>query len=217
MPLQNGTFDTDLSGWNLTPNWTLWQDGYARLNAAQAGPGAVLVQITNVPQASEVRLAFSAPMDWDSVERAIAIDPKPTEVYTSTSDTEYFVYFPLKPETDYRVTVAGTARDRYGVAIGQDAAVAFHTAPLPPSIALVGGYRVGAYNAYAPARVPIQHVGTPAVDYTLSRIDPAEAMPLISDYDAWNNFSPAASALLRRASQNLPGDRNARLPASEKQ
>jgi hypothetical protein len=60
VPLQNGTFDTDLSGWNLTPNWTLWQDGYARLNAAQAGPGAVLVQITNVPQASEVRLAFSA-------------------------------------------------------------------------------------------------------------------------------------------------------------
>ena len=60
VPILNGTFDTDLGGWNVTPNWTVWQDGYARLNAAQAGPGALLVQITGVPQGRVVKLHFAA-------------------------------------------------------------------------------------------------------------------------------------------------------------
>src|SRR5688500_17672307 len=60
LPILNGTFDTDLSNWNVTPNWTEWQDGYARANAGLAGPGAVLVQFTTVPQGTEVKLHFSA-------------------------------------------------------------------------------------------------------------------------------------------------------------
>jgi hypothetical protein len=57
VPLTNGSFDNDLGGWNVTPNWTLWQDGYARVNAIQ---GALLVQFTNVPQGEDVRLHFNA-------------------------------------------------------------------------------------------------------------------------------------------------------------
>ena len=60
IPVPNGTLDTDLSGWNITPNWVQWQDGYARVNAGQAGSGALLVQITIVPRGREVRLHFSA-------------------------------------------------------------------------------------------------------------------------------------------------------------
>jgi hypothetical protein len=60
LPLLNGTFDTDLSNWNVTPNWALWQDGYARLNASQAGAGAVMVQFTTVPRGREVKLHFAA-------------------------------------------------------------------------------------------------------------------------------------------------------------
>ena len=100
-------------------------------------------------------------MDWDSVERNLMIDPKPTEIFTGTGQAEFYVYFQFKPDTDYRVTVGAAARDMFGVSLGQDAQVSFHTASLPPSLALVGAYRLGSYNAYVPARVPVQHVGTP--------------------------------------------------------
>jgi uncharacterized protein YfaS (alpha-2-macroglobulin family) len=157
---------------------------------------------------TNVRLAFSAPMDWDSVARNLTIDPKPSQVYTSTSDTELFIYSALKPETDYRITVGAAARDRFGAALGQDATVTFHTGSLPPSLALAGPYRLGAYNAYVPARVPIQHVGTPVVGYALYRAEPAQVMALVNDYDAWNNYSPPASALVKQGDVSLPGDRN---------
>ena len=58
VPITNGAFDADLSGWSGTPNWTVWRDGYARVNAGQAGGGALLLQITEVPQAREVKLHF---------------------------------------------------------------------------------------------------------------------------------------------------------------
>ncbi len=155
-----------------------------------------------------LRLVFSAPMDWDSVERNLLIDPKPTEIFTGTGQAEFYVYFQFKPDTDYRVTVGASARDMFGVPLGQDAQVGFHTASLPPSLALVGAYRLGSYNAYVPARVPVQHVGTPSVSYKLYRVDPAEVMTLANDYDRWNEYAPTASALVKQNDVNMPGDRN---------
>jgi hypothetical protein len=57
VPLVNGSFDTDLTGWNVTPDWALWQDGYARINAEHS---ALLLQFTTVPQARDVRLHVAA-------------------------------------------------------------------------------------------------------------------------------------------------------------
>src|SRR6266508_4742116 len=155
-----------------------------------------------------LRLVFSAPMDWDSVERNLLIDPKPTEIFTGTGQAEFYVYFQFKPATDYRVTVGAAARDMFGVPLGQDAQISFHTASLPPALALVGAYRLGSYNAYVPARVPVQHVGTPSVSYKLYQLDPAEVIALANDYDRWNEYTPAASALMKQNDVNMPGDRN---------
>ncbi|MBK9713609.1 MAG: Ig-like domain-containing protein [Kouleothrix sp.] len=157
---------------------------------------------------SNIRLGFSAPMDWASVERNLTVAPKPTQIYTSTSPTELFVYFPLAPDADYRVTVGAAAQDAFGVPLGQDASLAFHTASPPPALALVGAYRLGAYNAYAPARVPVQHVGVALVDYRLFRIDPAEIARLTSDYQAWDGFDPPGDALVKQGSASLADDRN---------
>ena len=106
-------------------------------------------------------------MDWDSVWHNLTIEPKPTDVYTSAYDTSFSISFGFKSETDYHVTVGGAAHDPYGVALGQDAAIGFHTGSLPPSLSLVGAYQIGAYNAYVPARVPFQHVNTPSVSYQI--------------------------------------------------
>ncbi|WP_409570018.1 Ig-like domain-containing protein [Kouleothrix sp.] len=154
-------------------------------------------------------LNFSAPMDWASVEQNLAIEPAPTELYTSTGIADYSAYFSLRPDSNYRVTLRGAARDAWGVPLGADQTIAFHTAPPTPALALVGASsRIGAYNAYVSARVPIQHVGTPLVGYTLYRLDPARVATLLTDYDQWNSFKPDPAALLRQADIALAGDRN---------
>ncbi len=155
-----------------------------------------------------VMLRFSTPMDWPSVERSLAILPKPTELFTSTSENELFLYFPLEPEADYRITVGADARDPFGVALGQDASVTFRTAPLPPWLTLVGAFRSGAYNASAPVRVPFQAVNVPEVRYRLFSVGPEQGASLISDFEAWRSFRPDPGALVAEASLALQGERN---------
>jgi alpha-2-macroglobulin len=155
-----------------------------------------------------VTLNFSTPMDWASVERNLQIVPKPTEVYTSTNENQLFLYFPLQPETDYAITVGAAARDPYGVTLGQDATIGFRTAPLPPSLATVGAYRSGAYNANVPVRVPFQHVNVPELRYRLFRVSPEQGALLISDYEAWRTFQPEAGMLVTEQRVPLQGQRN---------
>src|SRR6266508_2212749 len=160
------------------------------------------------PSGGGINLIYSTPMDWASVEKNLAIEPKPTEVYTSGYDTNFSVSFPYKPETDYRITVGAAAHDPYGVALGQDTAISFHTGSLLPSLSIVGAYQIGAYNAYAPARVPFQHVNTPSVNYRLYRLDAAQVPHLLTDDDAWQNFDPGGAALIKQDALNLTGERN---------
>ncbi|GAB4205545.1 MAG: hypothetical protein OHK0022_31720 [Roseiflexaceae bacterium] len=142
-------------------------------------------------------LTFSAPMDWPSVERNLTIEPKPTSIYTSSTNVEIYVYFPAQPETDYRVTVGGNARDRFGVALGQDSTISYRTAPLPPALGLIGPARLAAYNAYAPTRVPIRYVNLSTVQYRIWKLAPGQVPSLIGDYAAWENFQPNPADLLR--------------------
>ncbi len=75
-------------------------------------------------------------------------------------------------------------------------------------MALVGAYQIGAYNAYVPTRVPLQHVNLSSLRYQLYRMDAAQVPILLTDYQAWQKFSPGASALLREETLNLAGERN---------
>jgi alpha-2-macroglobulin len=175
-----------------------------RLIGSQPTAGAGEVDAGN----GYVSLNFSTPMDWDAVWSNLTIEPKPTEVFTSGYDTNFSISFPFKPETDYRVTVGAPTRDLYGVTFGQAAVVSFRTGSLPPSLALIGAYQIGAYNAYVPARLPLQHVNVPSIDYRLYRMDAAQIPRLLADYDAWQNFSPDDAALVKQASVELAGDRN---------
>lgn len=155
-----------------------------------------------------LQLQFSAPMDWGSVSRNLTITPKPSEIYTSTSDITLFVTFNARPETDYTVTVGAAARDRFGVALGQDLSIRFRTAALAPSLSLISPSRVGAYNAYTSARFPIRYVNLDSVDYALWRVPPALAPALIGDYDAWNSYAPRPSEQVKAEQVALRSARN---------
>jgi hypothetical protein len=155
-----------------------------------------------------IQLVFSTPLDWTSVERNLTIEPKPTKMYTSTNEADFFLGFPLKPETDYRITLGAAAQDPYGVTLGKDVTIAFHTGSVDPALSIVGPPQIGAYNAYVPARVPLRHVGTPRVSYRLARVDLTQVPDLLNNYDTWQQFKPEGAALLKEGEQQLPGGRN---------
>jgi alpha-2-macroglobulin len=163
-----------------------------------------------------IQLTFSTPMDWTSVEEHLTIEPAPTSVQTYTSRTEFTIYSMLQPETDYRITIGGAAQDAYGLALGQDVAISFRTGPLRPSLALVGAYKIGTYNAYAQTRVPMQTRNVSAVRYQLYRLDPHRAVSLLEDYEAWRNFpeeiarmaQDTPSLLVASGERDVGGERN---------
>ena len=160
------------------------------------------------PDYRTLRLIFSTPMEWSSVSRNLTILPRPTEVFTYEDEATLYVYFPLEPETSYQVTVGANARDPYGVTLGQDAVATFRTGSRAPSMELIGPYRAGAYDAGSPVRVPIQWVNVPSVSWQVARLTPEAAARLISSYDTWESYAPAAEDLVSDGTQELTGERN---------
>jgi hypothetical protein len=155
-----------------------------------------------------VQLSFAAPMEWGSVLQNLAITPAPSEYFTSTTDTDLYLYFPLAPETDYRITVGPNATDAFGVPLGVEEVVAFRTAPIAPSLSNVGAYRSGAYFAGANVRVPFQTINVPEVSYQLFRVAPEQGAELISSYERWRDFAPDAGTLVREGRVPIAGERN---------
>ncbi|HMP43395.1 MAG TPA: Ig-like domain-containing protein, partial [Roseiflexaceae bacterium] len=156
-----------------------------------------------------IRLIFSTPMEWGSVLRNLTIEPQPTSIYTSTYLNELSLYVNLTAEQEYRVTIGADARDPYGVALGQPRTLTFRTAPLEPNFTLLGAYRLGAYNAYAPTtRVPFQHVNLPDISYRLYRLNTASAALASISYDAWESLRGAPDDLVQQDSYALQGQRN---------
>ncbi|MCU0491067.1 MAG: Ig-like domain-containing protein, partial [Chloroflexaceae bacterium] len=168
----------------------------------QVAPLPALVETTPPNGASAanpgfpVRLDFGTPMDWASVEQNLTIEPKPTELMTGTSTTEFYPYFMLEPETDYRISVGGAARDQWGVSLGREVSFSFRTAALEPSLTLVGvNNQVGMYNANVAIRVPLQTTNIPNLSYRLWPLDVVQATELINSYERWQAFAPDGDPL----------------------
>lgn len=139
-----------------------------------------------------VYLRFSEPMDWGSVQKNLTITPNPTNVYTSTYDNELYLYIALQAEQDYTISVGAAAKDLYGDTLGQEARISFRTAPLPPSLSLVGGGHLMTYSSYAPASVPMQTVNLDSVSYDLYTVDRARVGELVAasqDDQRWRSLS----------------------------
>ena len=165
----------------------------------------------NVGSNDSITLRFSTPMNWGSVQKNLTIDPKPTTVYTSTSESELYLYFELKAESDYTISVGAAATDIYGVALGKDTSFSFRTAPLPPSLSIVGNGHLMSYSSYAPARVPLQTVNTDSVSYDLFRVDRGrlgELLVATQDDQTWRSFAPTAGSAIKSDTLTPQGLRN---------
>jgi len=89
-------------------------------------------------------ITFASPMDPDTLEDRLVIEPAPSNPrYTFDQWNGFSVYvdFPLERSTTYRITVPADAADPYGNTLGQDYTFEFTTPPASPiaSFNLPGG------------------------------------------------------------------------------
>ena len=105
-------------------------------NANLSGSGQVTIttiQTTPVAVSQPIVLTFSQPMDHQSVEQSLTIQPATQASYSWQGNTLVIqpVSGELAPNTQYHVTVTAAARTAPGTPIAQPATISVTTAPLP--------------------------------------------------------------------------------------
>ena len=134
-------------------------------------------------------LSFSAPMDPDDVRARLRVEPEldftPYPQWTDDLNTHANFRSPLKPETDYTVTLPAGTHDRYGRTTTTDFVLRFRTpatpvsskAPAVPAQAwLISPGPVGTFDAYAHPRALLRTTNVSHFDYSIDALDEAAVL-----------------------------------------
>ena len=108
-----------------------------------------------------VSIDFASPMNDETIEDRITVSPDPGDIdyFINEWDEGYsvFLQFTLEPDTEYTITVPGTAADPYGNTLGEDYTFSFSSAPVPP----LAAFNLPSQNAQVstsfPSNVQVMH------------------------------------------------------------
>ncbi len=121
-----------------------------------------------------LEIEFSSPMDPESIINNFSISPpvSETEVYTYwwDSNTQLDISFPVKPNTDYAVTIGGGVQGRYGHPLGEDTTIRWTTRAYDPWVYLHAPHPVGTYNAYTKTVAYVSARNVSRVNFSLYRM-----------------------------------------------
>ncbi|MGD2079204.1 MAG: Ig-like domain-containing protein, partial [Chloroflexota bacterium] len=116
---------------------------------------------------------FTAPMDLETLEDQILIQPEPDDFDTSSwEDSGYFnvlLGFNLKRDTEYEITVPAAVADIWGETLGEDYTYSFTTPPLDPlvSMNLPNQPAISQLSTSFPTSVDIIHRNVSRIDVKL--------------------------------------------------
>ncbi|MCB8949807.1 MAG: Ig-like domain-containing protein [Ardenticatenaceae bacterium] len=138
---------------------------------------------------------FASPMDWDTVEGNIRIDPEPTSVRTFVNQysNEISLDFNLELNTNYTIVVPGFVADPYGNTLGEPYTFRFTTPGRVPIASLGLPPRLSQFSTSFSTNVDIVHVNVSQLDLALYNI----GLPLNllnRPYDVYD-YNPAAAPL----------------------
>jgi uncharacterized protein YfaS (alpha-2-macroglobulin family) len=188
--------------------WSFVTAGLAGIASTDPGQGA-----TNAPQGS-ITLTFNTPMERQSVVDRIRVEPPPDNgpfTFWEPDETRLHInFFPGKPSADYQVTLAPGAVDRFGQTIDREFVLTFRTAPLRPSLTLVGSGRAGVFIAGERSRAVVSSINLERAELALYQIDQAQFAAVMQPREQLKE-PPAGAPELRRwqvefaeAQQNKP-------------
>lgn len=137
---------------------------------------------------------FASPMNLDTVEGRLQIDPPPAkepEYYFNEYDNSLYVGFPLQGNSDYTVTVPGDAADPYGNTLGQPYTWRFRT----PNLAAVASFnlpqQVSQLSTSFPSTVELIHRNIAAYDVALYNL--GLPLNLINESYTIYDYNPATA------------------------
>lgn len=146
----------------------------------------------NVYPWGSFNLYFASPMDVDTLEDKITIEPKPWrdfDAYYSTWDNSYNLNFPMEPSTAYTITIAPGMADKYGNTINTERVIRFTTTGYDPNVTLNVPGEVGFYNANnEQTQLFLKHMNLDRLNLSLYRVPVQEFI----ETAARNAYSPAS-------------------------
>lgn len=157
-----------------------------------------------------IDITFATPMDEESVESNISIEPLEDEdrmwVSCATSCVHLHIGFPMDYSTAYTVTIGGATQDRYGSTLGEDFVLNFVTEPHPPGISIREPGRVGTFDAYGSPQLVVRSWNVAELEFAIHALDRQTLMRLAaSDWKSFQLFVPPAESLARAWSVENPG------------
>ncbi|MCY4465678.1 MAG: Ig-like domain-containing protein [Chloroflexi bacterium] len=149
-------------------------------------------------------LYFASPMNIDSLDGKVRIEPAPDEApitYYSDWNKRYALSFDAQPDTNYRVTVDAGMQDIYGNAIAEPLTVAYKTEPRPPEVGFVMPGAVAFYNAHQPpTQLQLYHRGIEQADLSLYRVSLENFVARLTNPEVYSpsaDYEPSPSELLQ--------------------
>ncbi len=143
---------------------------------------------------SGVSITFASPMDPDTLQDRIRIDPPPKRVSYFFGDDNRFLRleFTHKRNTEYTITIPGDAADPYGNTLGEDFVWSFQSAGFMPVASFNLPFGVSQISTAFPSNVEIIHRNVSVVDVSL--YDVGLQTNLLFNRDLFN-FSPGSEPI----------------------
>lgn len=120
-----------------------------------------------------VTITFSNPMDHDSVEKHITVEPKPETdpyMYWEPDDLSVRLGFQMPPSAPYRVTLTTDAQDRYGQQLAEPLDLRFTTERQQPGFNIFRSSASGTYDAYLDPVAGASSSNLDQLDFALYRL-----------------------------------------------
>lgn len=141
---------------------------------------------------SGFNIFFASPMNLDTLEGRLQIDPPPAkepDYYFNDYDYSFYVGFPLQSNTDYTITVPAAAADPYGNTLGQPYTLRFRT----PNLAAVASFnlpqQVSQLSTSFPSNIELIHRNISAYDVALYNL--GLPLNLINESYTIYDYNPA--------------------------
>ncbi|MCJ7511153.1 MAG: Ig-like domain-containing protein, partial [Dehalococcoidia bacterium] len=156
-----------------------------------------------------VSITFATPMDEESVESNISIEPQQDEdrmwVSCDPSCLQLSISFAMDYSTAYTVTIGGAAKDRYGRSLGEDFVLSFVTAPHPVGVSIRKAGNVGTFDAYGSPQLVVRSWNVADLEFAIHSLDRQTLIRLAADPGKdLDSFVPPSPSLVRRWSvENL--------------
>lgn len=162
------------------------EDDYSWSFTTAARPEVIRTTPTNgskeVGEQYNIQAIFKTPMNNDSFEGNVTIDPAPSvdpSTYFSTYENRLSIGTYLARSKQYKITIGANVKDQYGVPLGTPYTFSFSTAPYKPSLSIhPAGTYFGAFNQQVTQRVVAQIINTRRIDYAVYKLQKDDLLDL---------------------------------------